>query len=146
MGVERWVPWQYSPTARQVVSDLKTAGTPIVAVEITEVSVSPRDASYRFPLALVVGDEMKGIGAGVLDLADTAVGVPMAGMGNSINVTTAVAIVLYAAVEALATTNPRSAPSTLRRRQAQGLSLRALAHRAGVHYTTLAAIESGRRA
>jgi TrmH family RNA methyltransferase len=49
------------------------------------------------PMCLVLGAERHGISAGVLALADQRIEIPTDGLGGSINLTTAAAIVLYEA-------------------------------------------------
>jgi tRNA (guanosine-2'-O-)-methyltransferase len=46
-------------------------------------------------VCLVLGGEFDGVSQEVVDLADAVIEIPMRGMANSINVSTAAAIVLY---------------------------------------------------
>ena len=46
-------------------------------------------------MCLVLGGEFDGVSQDVVDLADAVIEIPMRGMTNSINVSTAAAIVLY---------------------------------------------------
>jgi tRNA G18 (ribose-2'-O)-methylase SpoU len=95
-GTHRWVPWTAAPNAIEVVVTAKASGAWIVAAEQTTTSVEPHATLVRFPAALVLGGETTGVSQEVLDLADVAVAVPMLGMANSLNVSTAAAILLYA--------------------------------------------------
>jgi len=88
-------PWEYKEDAITLVKKLKKEGCQIVAVEQTWQSKNYLKAEYKFPVALIFGHEIEGIDAPVLKLADFAVEIPMAGLGNSLNVAMAASIVGY---------------------------------------------------
>jgi tRNA G18 (ribose-2'-O)-methylase SpoU len=94
-GTQRWVPWEEANDAATVIRALKAAGHWTAIVELTAESVSPAALQPRFPAVLVLGGETAGVSRGVLACADQTVAIPMLGMANSLNVTTAAAIVLY---------------------------------------------------
>jgi tRNA G18 (ribose-2'-O)-methylase SpoU len=94
-GAERWVPWEVAADAAAAVYALKEAGYWIVAVELTAASVPVTAMRSRFPAAVVLGNEMRGVSPEVLACADQVVAIPMRGMANSLNVATAAAIVLH---------------------------------------------------
>ncbi len=48
-----------------------------------------------FPVCLVLGSEKHGLGQDIVDFADAAVSIPMAGMANSLNVASTAAILLH---------------------------------------------------
>ena len=73
----------------------KAAGHWIAVVELTSESVSPEALQPRCPAVLVLGGERDGVSDAVLACADQAVAIPMLGMANSLNVSTAAAIVLH---------------------------------------------------
>ena len=94
-GTQRWVPWESANDSAAAVRAANAAGYWIAAVEITANSV-PLDAMQpRFPAALVVGGERSGVSSEALAWADQSIAIPMLGMGNSLNVATAVGIVLH---------------------------------------------------
>jgi 23S rRNA (guanosine2251-2'-O)-methyltransferase len=91
-----FVPWEYQPSATEVVRRLRTEGYQIVAVEQAHNSTpftSP--GLYRPPVALIFGHERAGIAPAALDLADVCVELPVYGMANSLNVAMACALVGY---------------------------------------------------
>ena len=94
-GTLSWVPWEAGADAESVVREARAAGYSIAAVELGEASVSPRDVRSDRPLCLVLGAENEGVSPGVLALADQLVEIPTDGIGGSINLTCAAAIVLY---------------------------------------------------
>jgi tRNA G18 (ribose-2'-O)-methylase SpoU len=94
-GTLGWVPWEARADAESVVREARAAGYSIAAVEIGVASVSPRDLRSDAPLCLVLGAENMGVSTAVLALADQLVEIPTDGIGGSINLTCAAAIVLY---------------------------------------------------
>ncbi len=145
MGTDRWVPWERHAEASHVVTALKERGHQIVVVELTDESTSPEAAEYRPPLALVMGDEMLGVSSAIVGAADIAVAVPMLGMGNSLSVVSAFAIVAYELTKTLLfRIDPERAAAQLRLlRLRRGWSMRELGERTGVHFTTISDIENG---
>ncbi len=67
----------------------------LVAVEITNVSLSIFSTSLHNTDMLVVGNENLGISQEVLDLCDLATSIPMFGTLGSLNVANAVAVALF---------------------------------------------------
>lgn len=94
-GSVRWVPWQEENDAAAFVRSAAAEGHWVAVVELTAESVSPEALRPRFPAVLVLGSESSGVSRDVLACADQAVAIPMLGMGNSLNVATAGAIVLH---------------------------------------------------
>jgi len=56
------------------------------------------DIDYRGPIAIVVGGEGRGIRPGLLKQCDERVSIPMLGTVSSLNVSVAVAVILYEVV------------------------------------------------
>lgn len=96
-GTVGWVPWESRPDAEGVARESRAAGYLVAAIELAEGSVAPEAMRCDAPLCLVIGAERHGVSAGVLSIADQCVEIPSDGVGGSINLTTAAAIVLYAA-------------------------------------------------
>jgi 23S rRNA (guanosine2251-2'-O)-methyltransferase len=89
-----FVPWEYQPSATQVVERLRANGYQIVAVEQAHASTPyTRAGIYRPPLCLIFGHERAGIAPSALDAADVCVELPVFGMANSLNVAMACAVV-----------------------------------------------------
>jgi len=96
-GTLAWVPWEPRANASEIVLESRAAGYSIAAVELCENSVRPEALRSDAPLCLVLGAERHGISPAVLALADQRIEIPTDGLGGSINLTTAAAIVLYEA-------------------------------------------------
>jgi tRNA G18 (ribose-2'-O)-methylase SpoU len=91
-----FVPWEYQPSATDVVRRLRADGYQIVAVEQAHASAPySQPGIYRPPLGLIFGHERAGITPSALDSADVCVELPVYGMANSLNVAMACAIVGY---------------------------------------------------
>jgi 23S rRNA (guanosine2251-2'-O)-methyltransferase len=92
-----WVNWSYEETAMGAITKLKAENPDIkiVAVEQDSRSVPFHEATYAFPLAIVVGNETTGVTKEVLDAADLIVELPMWGINTSLNVMVSCGIILY---------------------------------------------------
>jgi tRNA G18 (ribose-2'-O)-methylase SpoU len=69
-------------------------GYSIYSVELCHESVDYTDVTYPAKCALVLGNERKGVSEAALKLSHQQIHIPMFGMGNSLNVSTAGAIIL----------------------------------------------------
>lgn len=100
LGGEKSVPWTAAKTLPLIIRKLKAAGVEIVALEEGE-NVESLDYRCFHPkkgggkLALVVGNEVSGLDAKALALADTVIHLPMRSTKNSLNVSVAGGIALY---------------------------------------------------
>ena len=115
-GTIAWVPWELADSAESVVRASKEAGYSIAVIELAEDSVPPQELRSDAPVCLVIGAERHGVSKGVLELADQRIEVPTDGLGGSINLTTAAAIVLYEASRRFSLDAKLSAPEALRAR------------------------------
>jgi len=95
LGAEESVPWEYVKDPLHVIRELRVQGYQIVALEHTTSSSDYREASYRFPLCLIIGHEFHGIRDELVAAADLAVEIPMRGIKQSLNVAVAFGIAAY---------------------------------------------------
>lgn len=97
LGAENTVPWEYCPSTLDIVKQLKENGYTVIAVEQVERSISLPD--YRPPegscLALVFGNEVKGVQQEVVDHCDFALEIPQFGTKHSFNISVSAGIVLW---------------------------------------------------
>ena len=70
-------------------------GPPLIAIEITSKSTSILNTPLPEQCVLVIGNEKHGVAEDVLNMCSSAVHVPMFGINGSMNVSHALAIVLY---------------------------------------------------
>ncbi|HZY09814.1 MAG TPA: RNA methyltransferase [Bacteroidota bacterium] len=96
LGATATVPWEYVKDPHLVISQLKQRGIHICLLEQTDQSEQYFSIQKnRFPLCLVVGNELSGISKEIIAQADSAVEIPMFGMKHSLNVAVALGIVLF---------------------------------------------------
>jgi tRNA G18 (ribose-2'-O)-methylase SpoU len=97
LGAENTVEWEYQASTLEVVTSLKEQGYAVAAIEQVENSVSL--AEYIPPmnckLALVFGNEVKGVQQEVVDQCDFALEIPQFGTKHSFNISVSVGIVLW---------------------------------------------------
>ena len=89
------VPFRYFSKTEDALTTARAAGNHIVSLELIDNSFDYRKAKYAFPLAVIVGHETEGVSPNVLEMVDTVVHLPMLGAGQSLNVATATAALLY---------------------------------------------------
>jgi len=111
LGAEKIVPWEHSWDILSVVRNLKQSGYQIVLLEQTKQSISYQEFEPKFPVCLVVGNEIDGISDELLSLSDAAIEIEMAGTKNSLNVTVAFGVVAYHIRNCLNQTATRKLPS-----------------------------------
>lgn len=101
INTTEWVTWSYAPSAFKALQELKSQKPKIkiIAIEQSPKSISYTKADYRFPIALVVGNETHGVSKEALELCDIIVELPMLGVNVSLNVMVTLAVVLYKALE-----------------------------------------------
>lgn len=95
VGTENWVPWIKKETTLEAIDELKKRGVMTIAVEQDKRSVPYWDLSPKFPVALVLGHETKGVRHEVLNKVDKIVELPMEGINISFNVWGSAAVVSY---------------------------------------------------
>jgi tRNA G18 (ribose-2'-O)-methylase SpoU len=95
LGAEESVPWEHHWQAWRIVDKLKREGFQIVALEQTKKSIPYDKFKPKFPLLLIVGNEIKGISKSLLKRADKIIHLPMAGKKESLNVAIATGIAIY---------------------------------------------------
>jgi len=97
LGATESVSWHYFEKAEFAIDVLKTKGYSIVAIEQTDESISLGEANIAsfFPLALVFGNEMRGIAPEVLLSCEASIEIPQSGIKHSLNVATSAGIVLW---------------------------------------------------
>ncbi len=95
LGADTWIPWEHRTVTSALIKKLKTQGVHIVALETGSKTTALLKYKPSFPLALIVGNELTGIPASLLKLADDVVTIPMLGQKESLNVSVAAGVALY---------------------------------------------------
>jgi len=95
LGAEDSVPWQHYKNISYLIDKLRQQGVQIVALETGNESVDYLDFQAKFPLALIVGNEVSGLSPALMKKVDTTISLPMKGVKESLNVGVAMAVAGY---------------------------------------------------
>lgn len=95
LGADEWIAWRKVQNPIEVVQELKKDGYRIAGLEIRPGATVLRE--YRPPdkIALIVGNEIRGLGQDILDVCDDTVFMPMLGRKESLNVAVAAGIAAH---------------------------------------------------
>lgn len=97
LDAEKSVPWEYFEETEDAVQRLKESGYRVFAVEQVENSISLPDFTPKKEqkLALVFGNEVKGVQQSVVNICDGAIEIPQYGTKHSFNISVSAGIVLW---------------------------------------------------
>lgn len=95
LGAEKTIPFEHYWQIWRIIDKLKKQKFQIVALEQTKKSILYTKFKPKFPMALVVGNEIKGVSPSVLKRADKIIYLPMRGEKESLNVAVAFGVVGY---------------------------------------------------
>ena len=97
LGAEESVNWQYYSTTLSAVEELKKEGYVICSIEQVHDSVSLKDFDVNAynKLAIVLGNEVKGVSQEVVDASNLCVEIPQEGTKHSLNISCCAAIVMW---------------------------------------------------
>jgi len=97
LGATDTVAWEYMKDAAEVIAKLKAVGTEVYAVEQVENSVMLNDFTppEGKKLALVFGNEVKGVQQKAIDLCDGTIEIPQLGTKHSLNISVSAGIVVW---------------------------------------------------
>jgi tRNA G18 (ribose-2'-O)-methylase SpoU len=97
LDAEKSVPWSYFEETEDAVKQLKESGYRVFAVEQVENSISLPDFTPEKDqkLALVFGNEVKGVQQSVVNICDGAIEIPQYGTKHSFNISVSAGIVLW---------------------------------------------------
>lgn len=96
LGAERTVAWSVCVTIREAIEECKREGCIIVALETGPDALDIRNVRVKYPVALILGNEVTGLSGEALRLADQKVMIPMCGHKESLNVSVTAAVALFA--------------------------------------------------
>src|SRR5574343_177447 len=86
LGAEETIPWEYIKQTGRLIDKLKKDKIKVVALEQDKESVLYTEFKPKFPLALVIGNEVKGVSKAILKKCDKIIELPMLGKKESLNV------------------------------------------------------------
>ena len=99
IGAEETVPWEYIKETNQVINKVKNSGYQIIGLEFNQRAEKIWETDFKFPIALIVGNEIHGIPEDQIELCDKIIYLPMLGKKESLNVATATGIASYNILE-----------------------------------------------
>lgn len=92
LGAEKIVSWEYRKQSWRLLDELKAQGFQIVSLELTPESINYVNFKPKFPLALVIGNEVEGVKPSLLKRSERYIQIPMRGEKESLNVSVAFGI------------------------------------------------------
>ena len=96
LGSEHRVPWEAVSEILSLLQTLKQQGFCLVALDNTQGSIPIYTFKIDQPLALILGNEVEGVEKEVLLYCDQQIEIPMPGEKQSLNVSVATGIALFA--------------------------------------------------
>ena len=97
LGATDTVSWQYEKDALTLVQKLQKENFKVISIEQTENSNSLQDFDLTSSekIAVIFGNEVKGVQQQVVDESDVVVEIPQFGTKHSLNIATSVGIVIW---------------------------------------------------
>lgn len=95
LGAEKMSNITHEEDIIKVIQELKSQGYQIIACEQAKSSISLGNYTPSSKVAVIVGNEVKGLDKNILDVVDKVVEIPMQGQKESYNVSVSAAIALY---------------------------------------------------
>lgn len=95
LGAEQQLPWEQRKNVVTLINQLKKKGYTVVALEQSAKSIHYLEYRPKFPMALILGNEPRGLDRRVLDKCDAIMEIPMFGSKNSLNVAVAFGVAGY---------------------------------------------------
>jgi len=100
LGAEHTVPWSHDADPFSLLDRLEADGLTLAALEQTDASTDLGDVTAaQFPIAIVLGNEVKGVRQAIIDRCDLALEIPQYGAKHSLNVSVAFGIAAFGIVE-----------------------------------------------
>ena len=86
LGAEKTIPFEYHKQTWRLIEKLKKEKVFVVALEQDKKAILYTKFKPKFPLALIIGNEVNGISNKTLEKADKIIYLPMKGKKESLNV------------------------------------------------------------
>lgn len=97
LGAEETVSWKHFKTSAEAIEVLKNEGYKVYAIEQAVNSHPLQGIEFEFKkkVAVVFGNEVTGVEQSTIHLSDGCIEIPQLGMKHSLNIATAVGVVLW---------------------------------------------------
>jgi len=96
LGTDTRLAWRYEEEILSAIKQLKASGVTCYALETVAGAPTVAETSWKFPAALILGNERFGLNPEVIASCDGVVRIPLFGLKNSLNVVSAFSIASYA--------------------------------------------------
>ena len=96
LGAEKFIEYERFNNVQKLIRELKLKDFFVISLEQSKNSVSLNRFASRNKLALILGNEVRGVPKSILKSSDAVVEIPMHGKKESLNVSVAAGIALYA--------------------------------------------------
>jgi 23S rRNA (guanosine2251-2'-O)-methyltransferase len=103
LGATETVSWQYFETTQEAITELKSNGYKIAAVEQAENATMLNKVNYdgKEKLAVIFGNEVEGVGQAIVSASDMVIEIPQFGTKHSLNISVSVGTVVWELVRKL---------------------------------------------
>jgi len=97
LNAEDYIEWEYAKSTTKLLDKLKNDGYTIIAIEQHKLSkpLFSLKLAKNSKIALIVGNEVKGLSKAILERSDKIIEIPMHGKKESLNVSVAFGIAAY---------------------------------------------------
>ena len=95
LGAEKNIAWEYFSDTKEIIKKLKKEKFQIIAIEQDEKSIDFKKIKPKFPIAIMMGNEVGGIDKKTLAQCGVIAEITMSGKKESLNVSVAFGIVGY---------------------------------------------------
>lgn len=97
LGAEKTVLWEYRKQTWRCLFELKNQNLKIKIIGVEQARESENIFKFKpkFPMALILGNEVKGLSQSILRYCDNVIEIPMLGKKESLNVSIAAGIAIY---------------------------------------------------
>lgn len=100
LSAEKTTDWEYYSDSLELAKKLKREGFTIYSIELSDDAIDYKALYKNTPknVCFILWNEVKGVDSNLLDISDEIVMIPMLGNKESLNVSVAAGIVMYATV------------------------------------------------
>ncbi len=95
LGAEKSVAWEKYFSTWQLIEELRLKRVNVMALEQAPASRDYKKFKPKFPLAVILGNEVRGLSPNILKRCDSVWHLPMRGQKESLNVAVATGIFIY---------------------------------------------------
>lgn len=95
LGAEKTVEWRHYRNISALLKKLKKEKVYLAGIEQNRRAIDFKKFKPKFPLAFILGNEVRGISPAILKKCDKIIEIPMVGKKESLNVGVAAGIILF---------------------------------------------------